>query len=279
MSTTCRFKLSVALAGLLAGCGGDGDGDAGTDTEVPSTSGAATTMPTTVGSGTSPGTNTTGSAETTAGTLDTTAGTLDTTAGSTTSSASSSGGSTGADPFVFSETAFEDYVQVDRQGFPAVNSGLNLLGDKDAYNAASPVDDASLTFFSNILESLETLHIGAPAAQTPDNTGLDDDLLALGLLPCTTPPLPMDTCDDQAVPFALPDVIEIRLDAPAEFPNGRTLDFPVMDVILAVLLLDLGTHPVDAFVDLFQDGSFVSLNPLQNDVPFADAFPYLAPAH
>jgi Domain of unknown function (DUF4331) len=183
-------------------------------------------------------------------------------------------------PFMFAEDEFDQYTQVDRKGFPAVNTGLNLLGDKDLYNQASPADDAALMFATNVFESLETLHLGAPGMQTVDNTGLNDDLISLGLEPCVTPPLPMDTCDDQGGPYAIPDVLTIDLDNDPAFPNGRRLEDPVIDIIFAVLLLDLETHSVFTFTDL--NGDKVpgpSLNPLENDVAFPGAFPYLAPAN
>jgi Domain of unknown function (DUF4331) len=264
---TLKLTLPLlALTGLvLAGCPSD-DAPPG---ETESTSDDPTT---TNGPTTNPMMTTTTDPDTTVGSMDTTA-----TAGETEMS-----GTTEPEPgpFVFEEAPPEDYTQVDRKGFPAINTGLNLLGDKDAYNAASPADDAALMFASNIFESLETLHLGAPGMQTADNTGLDDDLLSLGLEPCVTPPLPMDNCDDQGGPFAIPDTLTLDLDDPSVFPNGRGLDFPVMDVIFAVLLLDLGTHDVTTFLDLDGDGTFgPSLNPLANDMEFAAEFPYLAPAH
>lgn len=183
-------------------------------------------------------------------------------------------------PFHFATNDLQDYVQVDRVGFPGVNTILNLLGDKDAYNAATPQDDAALFFATNIFESLETLHLGAPGLQAPDNTGLRDDLLAFGLAPCVAPPLPMDSCDNQAAPLAIPDVLVVELDGPPSYRNGRRLDTPIMDVILALVLLDLDTHELTTFLDLDADGVFgPSLNPLTNDVAFPPQWPYLAPPH
>jgi hypothetical protein len=263
MKTIKHSLPLVALAALvLAGCPGD---DAPIDTDSTTSDDTTGNTPTT----TPP--ETTVDPDTTAGTAQMT-GTSDTGEDSTTEPE--------VGPFVFDETPFEDYVQVDRKGFPAINTGLNLLGDKDEYNAASPQDDAALMFISNIFESLETLHLGAPGMQVADNTGLDDDLTAFGLEPCVPPPLPMDSCDDQTGPFAIPDVITVDFDDPAVFPNGRPLDAPVMDVIFAVLLLDLDTHDVTTFLDLDGDGvPGPSLNPLTNDEPFSPEFPYLAPAH
>ena len=255
----------VALTGfVLAGCPSDDTGG-----QDGSSTGGDTT---TTGSPTTTPPETTIEPETTAGTLNETS--------STSSGGDSSTTEPQPGPFEFDETPYEDYVQVDRKGFPAVNTGLNLLGDKDAYNQASPQDDAALMFATNIFESLETLHLGAPGMQTADNTGLDDDLVAFGLEPCVTPPLPMDSCDDQGGPFAIPDVLVLDLDDPPAFPNGRPLDNPVVDIIFAVLLLDLDTHDVTTFLDLDGDGMLgPSLNPLANDVDFPGEFPYLAPAH
>lgn len=256
----------LALASLgLAGCPSD---DVGGQTET--STGDDTTNGTTV---TPPTTMTTMDLDTTASTTEAT-----TTADTDTSGTST----TGPDPgqFEFDETPFDDYVQVDRMGFPAINTGLNLLGDKDAYNAASPVDDANLVFNMDIRTSLETLHLGAPGEQTADNTGLDDDLTGIGFTPCITPPLPANNCDDQAGSFAIPDTVVIDLDDPAGFPNGRRPADPVMDIIFAVLLLDLDAHSVTAFLDLDQDGMpGPSVNPIENDVELPAEFPYLAPAH
>jgi len=258
----------LAVTGLvLAGCPSDDIGTTNSGSSGEDSSGSGTTTTTT---NTTPPTVTDTVADTTVGMETTT----DDPTGATTT--------TGEDAFVFNETPYEDYTQVDRMGFPAVNTGLNLLGDKDVYNQATPADDAAGMFSTNITESLETLHLGAPGAQTPDNTGLDDDLLGLALDPCVTPPLPMNNCDDQTEPFVIPDVITISLDADAGFPNGRRLADPVMDIIFAVLLIDLGPmlQGITTFIDLDGDGTpGPSLNPLANDIEFAADFPYLAPAH
>lgn len=263
---TKHISLSLlALVGLgLAGCPADDapvETDSATRGEESTTSGPTTT----------PMTMTTDP--------DTTAGTVNMT-GSTSTDGDSSTTEPEPGPFVFDETPYDMYTPVDRKGFPAVNTGLILPDNKDAYNAATPVDDAMLTFRPDINISLETFHLGVPMMQTMDNTGLDDDLAAYGLEPCIPPPLPMNNCDDQAGPFAIPDVLTIDLDDPAGFPNGRALADPVMDIIFAVLLLDLDTHEVTTFLDLDGNGELgPSLNPLANDVEFGADFPYLAPAH
>ena len=270
MKTLSRLTLPLlAVTGLvLAGCPAD---------DAPPIDDSTTGDDTTAG----PTTNTTPPTTTTMTDPDTTAGT-DTDTATDTDETTTTGDP--EDPYVFREDPFDMYTQVDRMGFPAVNTGLNILGDKDAYNAGSPAEDVDpsmpLPFHPNILESLEYLHLGTPMMQVPNVTGLDDDLQANGLTPCRTPPMMMSNCDDQVRPFVLPDVIEIYLDEETGFPNGRQLGAPVMDLILAVLLLDLNEHPLTKFVDLDEDGELVpSLNPLANDVDFEAEFPYLAPAH
>lgn len=263
---TIKLTLPLlAVTGLvLAGCPGD-------DTPIiddTSSSGTGTTAgPTTNTTPPNPTDPDTTTGETTTVDPDTTAG-----------ESSSSGDPVG--PYVFDETPYDQYTQVDRMGFPAVNTGLNLLGDKDVYNQASPVEDAELVFLPNIRASLQTLHLGVPMMQTPDNTGLDDDLALLNLTPCSTMPMGMNSCEQQGGPFVIPDTIKISLDGDPGFPNGRQLEAPVMDIILAVLLLDLTVHDITTFIDLDGDGvPGPSLNPLENDLPFDGAFPYLAPPH
>lgn len=71
--------------------------------------------------------------------------------------------------------------------------------------------------------------------------------------------------------LVVPDTVTIDLSQPPGFPNGRRLEDPVIDLTLAALFLDLTKEPVTRFVAM-------PLNPPSNDVPFRDAFPYLAPA-
>jgi len=71
--------------------------------------------------------------------------------------------------------------------------------------------------------------------------------------------------------LVVPDTVTINLAAPPGFPNGRRLTDPVIDLTLAVVLLDLTKHPATTLVD-------IPLNPAANDLPFRPAFPYLAAA-
>ncbi len=140
--------------------------------------------------------------------------------------------------------------RVDRMGMPAIATAV--ITSKDAYNAADPTDDAAGTFVSEIVSNVSAIH-----------AALDDDLVSAGLTPATT-----DRAIAQAAPIVVPDVIRIDVTQPAGFPNGRRLIDPVIDVTLAVVLLDLNVHPATALV---------GLNPTANDQPFGSRFPFLAP--
>lgn len=101
----------------------------------------------------------------------------------------------------------------------------------------------------------------------------------------TTPPLGQQTvqsvtpCLEQVVPntggrrlvdLIVPDTITIDLNAPSVFPNGRRLEDPVVDITLAVALLDMRVHTPRTFFEM-------PLNPPANDRAFRTTFPYLAP--
>lgn len=162
--------------------------------------------------------------------------------------------------YVFATDPPTAYTRVDRMGMPAVATAV--ISSKDNYNASNPTDDAAGTFVGEIVASVQFLH-GA----------LDDDLTGLGLTPCAgsaTEPA-IGQCIDQAAPFVVPDVLTIDTAGVAGFPNGRALPDPVIDVTLALILLDLSVHDVGLLASL-------PLNPAANDLAFPTAFPYLAAA-
>lgn len=165
--------------------------------------------------------------------------------------------STGDPPepeFEFDDSPPEDYDQVDRMGMPAINTAV--ISSKDQYNRASPADDVAGDFVDEIVANLTGLHMA-----------LDDDLMGAGLVPCL-----VDDCVAQAAPLVVPDTITIDLTGDAGFPNGRLPSDPVMDVTLAVILLDLAEPGQDPL-------TLVGLNPTQNDVMGSDDFPYFAAPH
>ena len=75
----------------------------------------------------------------------------------------------------------------------------------------------------------------------------------------------------QAGPLIVPDTLKIDTAVAAGFPNGRKLPDKVIDITLAVILLDLGVGGQTA-------GTLAGLplNPPANDKPFGSTFPYLA---
>jgi hypothetical protein len=69
--------------------------------------------------------------------------------------------------------------------------------------------------------------------------------------------------------LVVPDVLRLDLTQPAGFPNGRRYLDPVVDVTLAVALLDLRVHSAGTFASL-------PLNPNGVDQPLPTTFPFLA---
>ncbi len=176
------------------------------------------------------------------------------------------GTDTGADPdvaplqdFGFRTEAPSEYTRVDRAGMPAIATAL--IASDDAYNDANPVDDIAGAFVPEILNSLEFLH-----------TALDEQLIGLGLTPCTVVGDGTGTCAQFAVPLILPDTIKLDTATAAGFPNGRLLADPIIAVTLAVALLELTGDPAPhtpvALVG--------ALNPPANDREFSTEFPFLA---
>jgi hypothetical protein len=159
------------------------------------------------------------------------------------------------DEYVFAEDDASAYTQVDRHAMPAVNAALIM--DKEAYNAGDPTLDAASEYVPEITASLDAIHMA-----------LDDDLTALGLVPCATA-----ACVMQAAPFVVPDTLKVDVTMASGFPNGRRLTDPVMDVTLALILLDLNIEgqTVTSLVGV--------LNPTENDLPFGTTFPYVAEPH
>ena len=70
----------------------------------------------------------------------------------------------------------------------------------------------------------------------------------------------------------IPDTLKLDLTRPSGFPNGRDLDDPVVDILLAMLFLDFTVtgQSTATFANL-------PLNPPGNDRPFTTTFPFLAP--
>lgn len=91
----------------------------------------------------------------------------------------------------------------------------------------------------------------------------------------------VENCFTQTIPgsggqtlrsLIIPDVLFLDMSRPAGYPNGRDLDDPVVDILLAFLFLDFtvtGQSPL-TFANL-------PLNPPRSDRPVSTSFPFLAP--
>ena len=157
--------------------------------------------------------------------------------------------------FAFSTADVSEYTRVDRMGMPAIATALI------AYNLADPDDDLNNDFLGEIATSLSALH-----------AALDDDLTNAGLVPCTVVGDGTGSCVAAAGQFIIPDTIKIDTSADAAFPNGRLLTDPVIDITLALALLELTDEAVAQ-----TPASLVGvLNPIANDAEFSDDFPFLA---
>ncbi len=184
------------------------------------------------------------------------------------------------DPFVFRDDMPSAFTRVDRIGMPAIATAV--IASKDAYNAGDPAGDLA-GFAGEVIASVDYVHFGT--GNKGEFPGIAATVQSLGLTTCgpSATDAAIGTCIDQALSVnALPDTLTIDLNGDAGFPNGRDLDDPVIDLTLAVLLLDLSVHPVTTFIDLDGDGTPLeagdTLNPAANDATFSAAFPYLAPA-
>lgn len=251
--TSMKTILGAAfLVGALTACGDDSadgaGGGGGAAATTAATTSAQSTSSTTSGPTTVASTGTGGEGPTTGS-----------------GGAGGEGGEGGGAPvFVFADDDYEAYVRVDRHGaVEAGTAGIEApegLGDdtttiRDDYNASNPAEDADGDWLAEITTSVDFFH---------DN--LDGDLISLGFTPAT-----VNEALGQAGPVIIPDTIKYDPEEPTAYPNGRALTDPVVDITLAAVLLDLGTHDLDTFVGV--------LNPETNDVDFEDAFPFLAAPH
>lgn len=256
---TLHAVLGVALAfAALTACGDSGGDDTSTTTPDPSTT---TPDPTT----TMPDPDTTMDPPDPDTTMDPPDPTTTTPDPTTTMPDPTTGPDpTGDDEYNFAEDPYDAYEQIDRHAAVeagtagiAASAGLGLMGEdisiRSEYNKSNPVEDADMMWLGEIADSIMFFH-GA----------LDDDISGLGFDPAT-----FDQTVAQAGPVIIPDTIKYDPGMPTGYPNGRTLTDPVVDITLAAVLLDLGTHPLTAFVDL-------PLNPPANDKAFKAEFPFLA---
>lgn len=182
--------------------------------------------------------------------------------------------------FEFRQDSPDAYVRVDRMGQPATNTallspvagtgvGFGADNSRDSFNRSSPDTDAQ--FAVPMVNRLRVLHQQlAPALDAFDNPQVTRCSIGMGSQ------INIDQCIAQAAPVILPDVITLDLSLPDRWPNGRHPDDPVVDVLLALALLDMRVHGTELLANL-------PLNPRFNDATFNDfspaEFPFLRPAH
>lgn len=132
----------------------------------------------------------------------------------------------------------------------------------------------------NALAFTVTLALAVGLAACGDNSKDNVQQVAVTPLPLPAPPpaaFNVAPCLNQIVAqgrsvanLVVPDVIRLDLTQAAGFPNGRRYLDPVVDVTLAVALLDLRVHSATTFASL-------PLNPNDVDQPLPTTFPFLAP--
>ena len=151
---------------------------------------------------------------------------------------------------------FGRFVQVSRLAVPLVNEVVIPLQDKDNFNRSSPHNDVS-NFGAYILDpelnGLLSAVLGLPCPPTPSDGRLD----IVGILsPSGTTPADLLRLD----------IREGQTFSDSAFPNGRSLEDDVTDVLLTLICSGDFSVAVGDGVD-------------GNDLPFGSAFPYLASPH
>ncbi len=169
----------------------------------------------------------------------------------------------------FRNNAAGDYTRVDAAGVPGVSKFLVPSTEASAYNDASPNSTGSANAFTS---SIAALH-----------TALDADITGrLNFDVCTG-----NNCVQQDYQtgstvqslFQPTDRLTVTPTAAQGFPNGRSPSDPVMDILLAVMLLDLEGGDCSGVPCTSRSLLTPPTNPPANDAAFSTSFPYLAPAH
>jgi hypothetical protein len=164
------------------------------------------------------------------------------------------------------------WVQVSRLGNPLVNEVVIPLGKKDQFNRTRPKDDAAnygafvvkpeLAHLMNVLFNLGVKETGRTDIVTALLTGIPM------LTQISSKPAAADTLKINlgVAPAATPNRFGVLAGDTAGFPNGRRLGDDVVDIELRVVggFLIGKKLPLGDGVD-------------QNDKPFLDTFPYVAP--
>ncbi len=176
-------------------------------------------------------------------------------------------------------TGSGDFVQISRLGMPLVNEVVVPTGAKDLFNNSKPADDAQFLAkvtnpeFPTLLNKLYNIQV----PPTPR-----DDLVAIFLTGIKGATMPPNVKPSEQLrlnmgvpPSAQPNSLGVLGGDMAGFPNGRRLADDIVDASIKVMAgaayplfhPDFKPDPLAA-----QLGDGVDAN----DVPFRNAFPYVA---
>lgn len=176
-------------------------------------------------------------------------------------------------------------VQVSRLGMPLVNEVVVPVGAKDYFNASKPKDDAQFLGAVQNPELPHLVHAVYPSLAVPDSrpkkAGIQrDDLIQVFLMgiPNLNQPKNVKPSEQLRLNMDIPPCsgacsrLGVIGGDTAGFPNGRRLSDDIVDVALRVVEgVLLPKHSAGA--DTLGDGVNT------NDVPFLNAFPYVAYPH
>jgi hypothetical protein len=177
-----------------------------------------------------------------------------------------------------------DWVQVSRLGNPLINEVIIPLGQKDAWNAGAPADDAQYAdrYLSPELAAIvNTVYPSLPDARTGDRSDL---VLILGQgVPGVNATNSGDTLFDMLrlnmgiSPAAKPARMGVLAGDAAGFPNGRRLTDDVVDIEIRAVADGYGSFLADNFgLPNLAPNNAVGDGVNKNDRAFGDTFPYVA---
>jgi hypothetical protein len=177
-----------------------------------------------------------------------------------------------------------DFVQVSRLGNPLINEVIIPVGEKDAWNAAQPSNDADYASHYTDPELAAVINVIYPALVDATTTGRGDLKLILGQgVPGLNATNTGDTLYDMLrlnmgiAPSASPSRMGVLDGDLAGFPNGRRLWDDVIDIELRAVAEGYGSFlntnfglPNNSPNNLVGDGCDA------NDKKFMSSFPYVA---
>jgi hypothetical protein len=202
------------------------------------------------------------------------------------------GGTTRLATSVLNETGVPDlsgeYVQVARLGNPLINEVIIPIGEKDAWNASAPENDADFMdrYLNSELAAITNTLYGS-ALEPADTEDRSDLVLILGQ---GVPGLNATNTGD-----TLYDLLRLNMGIPpsdnpsrlgvldgdlAGFPNGRRLWDDVVDIELRAVAQGYGTFLADNFgLPNKSPNNMVGDGCDANDKEFRTEFPYVAGPH